>query len=312
MKVKQTKFILRGLISIILLYYVISNANLNFIFEKIKNIRFSYYFLSQALEFLAIIITTWTWKLLLDAKTIPNSFSQLIRYNFTSRFFNTFLPTNIGGDIYRINQIRKDLNAKNDSVATVLIQRLFGVVALFSISIVSMFFLKDQLSSNLQLIIYVFFLILIFSITVLFNKKIGKKLKPYFGRIKILNINKHLTTFHHTLNSFKQSKVTLLKAALSALTFHLILIVKFYFISLALNINVPFTWFLMYIPLIKLILFLPISINGIGLKENAFIFFFARTELSSAEAVSISLFSYLYILINATIGMILFNARKKN
>jgi len=55
---------------------------------------------------------------------------------------------------------------------------------------------------------------------------------------------------------------------------------------LALGIEIPITYLFMVIPLIYLTEALPISINGLGVREGAFVFFFAQKGISNEEALA--------------------------
>ena len=59
--------------------------------------------------------------------------------------------------------------------------------------------------------------------------------------------------------------------------------------TLALGIDVGFTLLLVIIPLIYLTEALPISINGLGVRESAFAFFFVMNGLTVEEGVAVSL-----------------------
>jgi glycosyltransferase 2 family protein len=72
-----------------------------------------------------------------------------------------------------------------------------------------------------------------------------------------------------------------------AFQFNVIVINKVY--TLALGINVAFSLLVVIIPLIYLTEALPISINGLGVRESAFAFFFVMNGLTVEEGIAVSL-----------------------
>jgi hypothetical protein len=76
---------------------------------------------------------------------------------------------------------------------------------------------------------------------------------------------------------------------LLAFAFQLNVVVINMVYTLALGIDVSFSLLLVIIPLIYLTEALPISINGLGVRESAFAFFFAMNGLSVEEGVAVSL-----------------------
>jgi hypothetical protein len=68
-----------------------------------------------------------------------------------------------------------------------------------------------------------------------------------------------------------------------------------------LNINVPIQTLFIIVPLIYFTEALPISINGFGVREGAFVFFFLQINHTKEEALALSLLvisiRYLYTMI---------------
>ena len=60
-------------------------------------------------------------------------------------------------------------------------------------------------------------------------------------------------------------------------------------LALAFGLDVPASFHWAAIPLITLVTLLPLSINGIGIREGAFVYCYARVGLDPAEALSLSL-----------------------
>jgi hypothetical protein len=65
-------------------------------------------------------------------------------------------------------------------------------------------------------------------------------------------------------------------------------IVQAYFLGRGLGIDTPFTTYLAFIPLILLIMLLPVTFNGIGTSQAAFVWFFAQAGVDAATAFALS------------------------
>jgi hypothetical protein len=68
----------------------------------------------------------------------------------------------------------------------------------------------------------------------------------------------------------------------------LLRIVQAYCLGLGLGIALPLTAYLAFIPLILLVMLLPITFNGIGTSQVAFVWFFARAGVPAASAFALS------------------------
>jgi len=65
-------------------------------------------------------------------------------------------------------------------------------------------------------------------------------------------------------------------------------ILVFYTVAVGFNVYVPALYYFMFIPLIMALIMLPISFNGIGIREGSFVVFFALVGVSSADAFVVS------------------------
>jgi uncharacterized protein (TIRG00374 family) len=196
-------------------------------------------------------------------------------------FISLFLPTSFGGDVYRIYVLRKFNLDVFRNASSVLFDRLTGLFALASISVLSFFlFYRD-------IIDYRF--ILIFFVTVfLFWISASDKMISLLDTIKY-KIVKPIVTILDSFKKYKNNRTLLIKTLIISFVFqnNIIWIVKLY--CVALNIDIDLKYLYMFVPLIYLTEVLPISINGLGVREAAFVFFFNMLGRPSEEAIAVSL-----------------------
>lgn len=65
-------------------------------------------------------------------------------------------------------------------------------------------------------------------------------------------------------------------------------VIQAYYLGAAIGISQPLAVYFAFIPLILLIMFLPITANGIGTSQAAFVWLFSRVGTPSAEAFALS------------------------
>ena len=78
-------------------------------------------------------------------------------------------------------------------------------------------------------------------------------------------------------------------ALVYGIIFWLLAILNCYAYGSALGIHVPSYFYIVAVPLIALVSFLPISINGFGLRESAYVYTFSTMHVSSAVALLLAL-----------------------
>lgn len=79
---------------------------------------------------LALMVTFIRWHLLVRAQGLEFSRWNAIRLGLVGFFFNTILPTSVGGDILKAIAISKEQSRRTVAVATILIDRVVGLWAL--------------------------------------------------------------------------------------------------------------------------------------------------------------------------------------
>src|SRR5690606_39969507 len=80
--------------------------------------------------------------------------------------------------------------------------------------------------------------------------------------------------------------------------------------ALSLGLPVLFLNYFLIIPAALLVMMAPVSINGIGLREGAFAFFFGLFGVGRAEAVAFAWIAYGLLLIQGLLGVLVYSFRR--
>jgi hypothetical protein len=88
-------------------------------------------------------------------------------------------------------------------------------------------------------------------------------------------------------------------------------ILHYYLIGKALGIDIGWMNYFAIIPMSLMILMIPASINGIGIREQVFIFFFGSVGVSAVLSISLAWIAFGIALAQAGLGGIVFMIRKR-
>jgi hypothetical protein len=80
-------------------------------------------------------------------------------------------------------------------------------------------------------------------------------------------------------------------------------------VARALDLAVPLPYFLLFVPLLAVIVSLPISFNGIGVRESAGVVLFGLVGLGQAAAFSLQFTTYLVAVAVSLLGGVVFLIR---
>jgi uncharacterized membrane protein YbhN (UPF0104 family) len=223
---------------------------------------------------------------------------------FKAFFFNNLIPAQIGGDLYKIVFLNKRLGEKERVLAAVFGDRLIGITGLLSLSIVCVvlgyrFFtdlriwmaLGVYLAIVLGIYVTVFFLPLAWLHRLLDRKRL---------RVLMEKIDQTRKYVRQILSDRLWVGLGLTYAAYGMLIIVNTLIMK----SLGLKVD-PLAS-LLYIPVISVaVITLPISFNGLGVRESLFILFFRMAGYTEEQALAMALMNLLSLLIVSVIGGLL-------
>jgi glycosyltransferase 2 family protein len=267
-------------VSVALLGYLLTLIDLDQLVDKLRAVDVRYLPLAFVLLLLQIVLSSLKWQVILRSDGVRMRLPFLIKTYMIGNFISLFLPTSFGGDVYRVIAARGVNQDLAKSTSSVLFDRLSGLFALISICMIAYVVLPEQPYGIVVLIVYALGVVGFFVVS---SNAAGRLIESSkVGLIK--KAAKILLSFR---NYRRNPRAMLLILLLSFLfQFNIVVINKVY--TEALGLNVDFGILLIIIPLIYLTEVLPISINGLGVRESAFAFFFVQIGLTVGDALAVS------------------------
>ncbi len=311
------KLIIKLLISLILIGVILWKVNLDDLYNAIKNADLFIMILGFSLTIPAIFISTVKWGVLLKAQGIRKpGFMRLMALYYIGIFFSNFLPTEIGGDLYRSYDVGKANGKHAESLAAVTMERITGFSAIVLLAMVGLF-INWSIADDLYITYVVFgsFGTVALTLCLLFNKRFVKWFKRRMNYSFLEKVMEKLQSFYTALTIYKKNTYMLIKAMVISFLFQILVISNVYVFLVCLNIEFSFLQLILIVPIIGLIGILPITINSIGLREGAFVYLFAQMGVSPSQALALALLFRLGILIVGIVGgglYVLLNATNDN
>ncbi len=275
-----------------LLYYSVDLNNLKAVLFQIHPVLV---IVLLMLLLLNTLISASKWKLLLIADGIDISMGRLIASYLVGNFLSLFLPSNIGGDAYRVYDVAQYSKRGAHSFASVLADRLSGFVALvllgFSFGIYGFRHLPH---ANVLLVPLIAFFFLAATIGILFQQRIIIWFFEYASFACLKKIKLFVVKLLDSVGQYRTKPGLFARILLMSFVFQFNIIICIYIMALSLNIHVDLIYFCIFIPIISLIEALPVSIYGLGLRDATYVFFFTNVGMKQAQALILAL-SYVII-----------------
>jgi uncharacterized protein (TIRG00374 family) len=295
----------------ILAFILISQTSLRDIFSAIKKADHLLLGISFSLHALGLVISAIRWQILIKAQDdwVPIGF--LAKSYLVGSFFNLFLPTRIGGDVVRIWDGSRYSKSLIKSSAIVLVERLSGVIVLFLFAFCASIIRLDMAQQFPVIWVSLILSFLGLGLLALFLTPAADIILGKWPEKKSLDTLKHkIRQFRETILFYRKRKGALGKAFFWASLLQINVIVHYYLIGEALHLDIGFLDYFIFIPIVHLILLIPITINGLGLREGAYLEIFKFYGISSAAAISFSWIDLGFMLIVGLVGGIIYVFRK--
>jgi len=256
------------------------------------------------------LITGLRWQIILAAQGPRVPVARLVYWYFVSGFFNMFLPTVLGGDVVRIYQAGKSTGEMDRAAASVILERMIGFSGMIAITCVALCFLPPALRQP-RIYVGVLGVVVCFTcaLTVILNSVSCRWAAWTLRRLHLTTVAGKLEHGHARLRELTKERGALSYAFGLTLVVHSVGVFCVYLIGLALHTEVSFAYYCVAVPIIWLITMLPVSINGIGVREGGLVLFFANAGMSDADALLLSFLTFAQLVILGLLGGLLYSTQ---
>ena len=289
------KLLLRVSISFTLMVWLLSKVEIGQVAGRWSEVNWFILILAvTVLNLICIVLKSIRLKKLLHSLVIEAPIWWLSLLQLKSNFLRNFLPGIIFSDIYRASVLLKKTGHGYESISTIVLEKIFGVASLLLLSITSLLVgtywighpVFRQLLNPAFLVSGAFLAV---SIAVIIVVRVG-----FMGTNKLtfnlwLKCQDIFTKYCMFLSKIRN----LLEISILSLIIQLVMVAWYFAISRAIGFNLSPLILLLTIPLVELLLMLPISIGGLGVREGAFLILFVPFGLSAGDAVSFSILSFI-------------------
>ena len=320
-KKKKKGWLATGLrfgVTILLFVFLFKNLNVTKLGATFLQINPSIALVGLVVGIYTLVVSAYQWQALLNAEKIPLDLTKLINLYMVGIAFNHFLPTSMGGDAVKIYYVGRESGNMPGSASAAVMSRITGFFGMLLVAYPTLLIFHKQFTQQVVLLLLLLSIVVLTLVTGTFvfaglfsrfaqAKKIQvafESLLPSFIRKK-LNIGgiiEKAIDIGNTLIMSAKNPRSMVIATLFGVMFHIVACLNYYSYGLALHIDIPFYFYLVAIPLVSLIGFLPISIGGFGLREGALVFVFATAHVASTTTLTLAFMMDVQMLFYAAVG----------
>jgi uncharacterized protein (TIRG00374 family) len=228
-------------------------------------------------------------------------------------FFNNFLPSTIGGDVYRTFFMSRTFPGEGlgKSLSVVYIDRLVGLQGMALVGLGALFFTAGEnvLPTRFMVAAVVIFVTISASLVMSVSRTVQGIILTLLSRLltnRGSDYREKLERFFTHLSLYNSRRDLLGTALLFSILLRFIWFYGCYVVALSLHLDVPLIAFFISVPIIELIRMIPLTFQGIGVREGLFVLFFGYYGVSSSDAVLMAVIIYALLNINGLAGGLLY------
>jgi glycosyltransferase 2 family protein len=236
-------------------------------------------------------VSAYKWQVLLAPVGLAVRYSRILAFYYTGMFFNLFLPTIVGGDAVKAVLLTQETGAPARSTMSVFMERNVGLLALLTIATTAAVFAPRVHIGGFSLMAICALLAIGF---VSANIMLGYRTAYVLvDRLIALTPLRHLraraASLYEAVARYRSAPGALVSATLLSFIFQFVVVGVVFLNARALDLEFPLSALAVFVPLISLGGMLPLTVNGLGVREALYILFFGRLGVPTELSVSLAL-----------------------
>ena len=242
------------------------------------------------------------WHVLLGPVQLTTSYTRLLGYYFTGMFFNLFLPTIVGGDAVKAVLLARETAAPARATMSVFMERNTGLCALLMIAVVAAYAAPPVKLFGVSLVALAWMLAGSYAVAnlALMSPLVYHVADRLIAATPFAGVRVRAASLYQAVAPYVDAVPTLIAALALSLVFQALVIAVVFLNARALSLAVPFSAVAVFVPLVSLAGMVPVSVNGLGVREALYILLFGQIGVTAELAVSLALL-YLAVTVVASL-----------
>jgi len=264
-------------------------------------LRVGLWLLAVAVYAVAQLVSSLRWRLLARPLGFAHTLGQFIAFYYVGMFFNLVLPTSVGGDVVRAWYLDGRSGRKVAAFLSVFADRASGLLMLLAIACAAVACSPLDLPRQIPWIVYGLGACAALGLAMLFvlsrrnakyrRQKAKGKMEERSSeerrgwRQRLRNLHFAFCSLYFAL--FPSYRVILVTTLLSVVvqSANVILV---WLLGWALGVAAPASYYWILVPIVTLMTMVPISLNGIGVREWGTVLLLAPLGVAHATALTLA------------------------
>jgi hypothetical protein len=222
-------------------------------------------------------------------------------------FFNLTFPTVVGGDVVKMYYAGKPSKLYAQSFAATFLDRDAGMLAMMIIAcLITLIHPVTVSGIPVNLVVWASFFAFLLANVVIFTPALHRLLTRFLHAIRLSRIAAKIDAISSAFQVMGQHWSVLAYSLAISLVNQMLAISVTWVMSVGLGLHVSILYFLVFVPVITLISMIPVSLNGMGLREYAYMSLFGAIGLAPESTMALGLLSSAIIILSSLPGGVVY------
>ncbi len=290
-------FAVKVAVSALLIVLLLARLSLAEIKTALANPRWSILVASLFVYGLSAVTGAMQWAWILRVSGIKAPARELHRLYLIGLFFNNFLPANVGGDAVKIFDLGRREGRPLKVFCATLLDRLLGLSSLTFLALLAVAIATVRATALPPVYPLFVAMVLWFSLmVVLLSGRVASRIPPLLRQLGWARVADRYEGVVAEFRLYRSQERWFGLIFLFALLVQTLRVMTHIIVAMGLNIALTMQQALqlfVLVPLLGILIALPISVNGIGLRESASAVTFTSAGIAPQDAVAMELSAYL-------------------
>ena len=293
------------LVSSLAIAYILHKIDLGKTAHILGSASVPWVILSAFLTLVTVPPMAWRWQRLLAARDVHESVPWLTRTYFVSYAWSQILPTSVGGDASRIFETaRRHPGRITPITGSVLLERALGGAVTLLLAGVGFLLAIGRYSIGAYLWPEGIFVVgTITAGVVFFSRSVRRRLSFALPLARKLRLETPARAVYDGIHGYREHPGTLLVVAAVTVVLQLSRIFAIYASGRAVGIHLSVLPYIVLGPLLFLVMLVPFTVNGIGVREAFFVSFLGKLGVPADKAFACGFLFFVMTILLAAPGL---------
>ncbi|MEO9174395.1 MAG: lysylphosphatidylglycerol synthase transmembrane domain-containing protein [Gaiellales bacterium] len=291
-------------LSALLIVAVLWQVSLHELSKAITALSVGWFLAALGVNLVAVLVLTERWRVLLRARgRLEPAFGWLLETTLVSLLLGQVLPTAVGGDAVRAIDLSRRTGARAEAISSVLVDKIVGTGALVALAAAGAAAGGAGFGGDTVLLVEIGVgLVCAGSLAILFSHRAQRAIRPLRPLLRKLRIEGPARALYDALHAYRDHPGTLLWVFVLACLAQLLRVITVALLVHGMRLDVSFGTLLLLCPVLFLVTLVPISLNGVGLREATFVVVLASVGVARADAFVLGLAFFAVGVVTALLG----------